>query len=65
MVLEIMFSTPGTAPRVVDGIVAAVDSGALPAARLDEAATRVTQLRLELAAQGRGLTPCAECPPAG
>ncbi len=65
MVLEIMFSSAATAPRIVDGLVAAVGSGALPAARLDEAATRVTRLRLELAAEGRGLTPCADCAPVG
>lgn len=65
MVLEIMFSTADTAPRIVDGIVAAVGSGALSAQRLDEAATRVTQLRLQLAAEGRGLMPCADCAAVG
>ncbi|GAA1952133.1 glycoside hydrolase family 3 N-terminal domain-containing protein [Microbacterium deminutum] len=65
MVLEIMFSNADTATRIVDGLVAAVGSGALPAQRLDEAATRVTRLRLELAAEGRGLMPCADCTPAG
>ena len=38
MVLTIMFSKAGTAPRIVDGIVAAVDSGDVPLERLDEAA---------------------------
>ncbi|GAA1989634.1 glycoside hydrolase family 3 N-terminal domain-containing protein [Microbacterium pumilum] len=65
MVLSVMFSTPDSAPRIVDGIVAAVESGALPTERLDEAATRVTQLRLELAAEGRGLMPCTDCTPVG
>ncbi len=65
MVLAVMFSTAETAPRMVDGIVAAVESGALPAARLDEAAARVVALRLRLAAEGRGLVPCADCAPAG
>ncbi|MET0734310.1 MAG: glycoside hydrolase family 3 N-terminal domain-containing protein [Microbacterium sp.] len=65
MVLTIVFSDASTAPRTVDGIVAAVESGALPAARLDEAATRVTALRLELATEGRGLVPCADCAAAG
>ena len=65
MVLAVVFSTADTAPRMVDGIVAAVESGALPAERLEEAATRVTRLRLELAAEGRGLVPCADCAPAG
>ena len=38
--------------------------GALPAERLDEAVTRVMALRLGLAADGRGLMPCADCAPA-
>lgn len=61
MVLAVMFSTADTATRVVDGIVAAVESGALPAERLEDAATRVTELRLELAAAGRGMVPCGDC----
>ncbi|WP_345802666.1 glycoside hydrolase family 3 N-terminal domain-containing protein [Microbacterium sp. AZCO] len=65
LLLTIMFSSADTAPRIVDGIVAAVESGALPAARLDEAATRVTALRLQLAMDGHGLMPCADCAPAG
>lgn len=64
IVLSIMFTDADSATRIVDGIVSAVDSGALPAARLDEAAVRVTTLRLDLAAQGRGLLPCAACAPA-
>ncbi len=64
MVLAVLFSTADTAPRMVDGIVAAVESGALPAERLDEAAERVAALRLRLAAEGRGLMPCADCAPA-
>ena len=65
LVLTIVGSTAETAPRIVDGIVAAVESGAVPAERLDEAAVRVTELRLTVAASGRGLVPCAECAPAG
>ncbi len=65
MVLAIMFTNAESAPRIVDGIVAAVESGALPAERLEEAATRVTQLRLSLAAAGRGLVACADCTPVG
>ncbi|NYE20567.1 glycoside hydrolase family 3 N-terminal domain-containing protein [Microbacterium immunditiarum] len=61
MVLAVMFTTADTAARVVDGIVAAVESGRLPAERLEDAATRVTELRLELAAAGRGLMPCGDC----
>jgi beta-N-acetylhexosaminidase len=64
MVLGVMFSTPESAGRIVDGIVAAVESGVLPQARLDEAVQRVTAARLALAAQGRGFVPCADCAPA-
>ena len=51
--------------RSVDGIVAAVEAGELSQGRLDEAATRVAALRLELAAGGRGLVPCDDCEAAG
>ncbi|WP_019179041.1 glycoside hydrolase family 3 N-terminal domain-containing protein [Microbacterium yannicii] len=63
MVLTVVSSTPETAARTVDGIVAAVESGALPPERLREAAQRVTALRLALAGEGRGLAPCADCAP--
>lgn len=65
VVLGVMFSTPESATRIVDGIVAAVESGALPEDRLRDAATRAMTLRLRLAADGRGLMPCADCAPAG
>ncbi|MFD1493404.1 MULTISPECIES: glycoside hydrolase family 3 N-terminal domain-containing protein [Microbacterium] len=65
LVLSVMFSTADSAPRMVDGIVAAVESGALPAARLEEAATRVAALRLARADAGAGFVPCPECTPAG
>ena len=65
MVLAVVHTTADSATRMVDGIVAAVEAGTLPAGRLDEAATRVTALRLKLAAEGRGLMPCADCSPAG
>ncbi|GAA5198257.1 glycoside hydrolase family 3 N-terminal domain-containing protein [Microbacterium jejuense] len=65
LVLTVVSSTPETAPHIVDAVVAAVESGALPAARLQEAATRVTTLRLHLAAQGQGLLPCPDCAPVG
>ncbi|MHC2999001.1 glycoside hydrolase family 3 N-terminal domain-containing protein [Microbacterium sp. HJ5] len=65
LVLAVMFSTPESAPRIVEGIVAAVEDGTLPAERLRQAATRVTALRLGLAADGRGLLPCPDCEPAG
>ena len=63
MVLGVMFSTPESATRIVDGIVAAVEAGTLPQARLDEAAERVTAARLSVAALGRGLVPCTDCAP--
>lgn len=65
MVLTVLYSSADTAPRIVDGIVAAVESGSLPASRLDEAALRVATARLQVAAEGRGLVPCAECAPVG
>lgn len=65
LVLSVMFTTADTAPRLVDGIVAAVEGGSLPATRLDEAATRVAALRLARADAGAGFVPCAECTPAG
>ncbi|WP_322408971.1 glycoside hydrolase family 3 N-terminal domain-containing protein [Microbacterium invictum] len=65
MVLTVVSSTAETAPAVVAGIVAAVESGQLSEDRLDEAATRVAEARLLLAAEGRGMSPCASCEPAG
>lgn len=63
MVLGVMFSTPETASQITAGIVAAIADGRLSAERLDEAATRVTALRLSLA--GGALIGCAECTAAG
>ena len=63
MVLAVMFSSADSAPRIVDGIVAAVEAGTLPPERLDDAARRVTAARLNVAAQGRGLVPCTDCAP--
>ncbi|SFS05644.1 beta-N-acetylhexosaminidase [Microbacterium sp. cf046] len=65
MVLGIVFTTADSAPRTAEGIAAAVDGGMLPQGRLDEAAVRVMTARLDLAAQGRGLVPCADCAPVG
>ncbi len=65
MVLTVVYSTPDTATEIVDGIVAAVESGALPAERLDDAATRVMELRLAVAAAGSGPLPCTTCEPVG
>lgn len=61
MVLTVVYSTPETAPQIIDGIVSAVESGAVPAERLDEAATRVMELRLALAEAGDGPLPCTTC----
>ncbi|MCR2809520.1 MULTISPECIES: glycoside hydrolase family 3 N-terminal domain-containing protein [unclassified Microbacterium] len=63
MVLSVMFSSVETAPRIVEGIAAAADSGILSPDRLEEAALRVTTARLQVAAAGRGLVPCGECAP--
>jgi len=63
MVMSVMLSDAGTAGRIVDGITAAADSGALPAERLTEAATRVTQLRLQQVPGA--LLPCPDCQPVG
>lgn len=63
MVLTVVSSTADTAPAVVDGIVAAVESGQLSEERLDEAATRVAEARLLLAAEGRGMSACPSCEP--
>jgi beta-N-acetylhexosaminidase len=61
MVLTVAYSKPDTATRIIDGIVAAVESGALPADRLEEAATRVIELRLAVAEAGEGDLPCTTC----
>jgi beta-N-acetylhexosaminidase len=65
MVLAVLFSTYDSANRIVSGIASAADAGTIPMARLDEAAERVMLMRLELAAAGRGLMPCATCEPVG
>ena len=61
MVLTVVYSTPDTAPQIIDGIVAAVESGAVPAERLEDAATRVMELRLAVAEAGDGDLPCTTC----
>ncbi|MFJ6652451.1 glycoside hydrolase family 3 N-terminal domain-containing protein [Microbacterium sp. NPDC091313] len=65
LVLAVVYTDQGSAARLVDGIASAVETGALPAARLDEAATRVAELRLERADLGAGFQPCPSCEPAG
>ncbi|MBO9626263.1 MAG: glycoside hydrolase family 3 protein [Microbacterium sp.] len=64
LVLTIAGSTPDTARQLAAGIAAAVDSGAIPAERLADAATRVTALRLRIAATTAHWAPCPECEPA-
>lgn len=49
MVLMVAGSTPETAPAMVAGIVAAVDDGRLRPERLQDAAERVMELRMQLA----------------
>lgn len=65
LVLMIAGSTPETAGQMVAGIVAAVESGDLPAERLEDAARRVMELRLRLSAATADWRACAECTPAG
>lgn len=64
LVLMVAGSTPDTAMQMAAGIVAAVDSGALPAERLADAATRVLALRLRLSATSADWAPCSTCEPA-
>ena len=62
LVLTVASSTSQTAPDMAAGIAAAVSAGTLDEARLTEAATRVVELRLRLAGDGRSLLPCdGEC----
>lgn len=49
LVLALGGAGPDTPQKIADGLVAAVHSGALPAARLADAASRVTALRLDIA----------------
>ncbi|QKJ21161.1 glycoside hydrolase family 3 protein [Microbacterium hominis] len=65
MVLAVMFTDAGSAGRLVEGIVAAVESGVLPQERLIEAAERVMTLRVEQADAGSVLLPCEGCTSAG
>jgi beta-N-acetylhexosaminidase len=65
MILAVAYTTPESAGRIVDGIVAAVESGTLPEMRLHEAALRIAQARVSLAASGAGMVPCPDCAPLG
>ncbi|WP_221584215.1 glycoside hydrolase family 3 N-terminal domain-containing protein [Microbacterium sp. G2-8] len=48
LALIIIGSTAETGPAIIDGIVAAAEAGDLDATRLDEAATRVAGLRMQV-----------------
>lgn len=63
MLLSVLGTSSDTAAELAAGIVAAVESGAVPAERLDEAAVRVMTMRLQTAGAGRGLVPCPSCEP--
>lgn len=63
LVLMIAGSDAQTASEMAAGIAAAVDGGTLPEERLEEAATRVLALRLELSAATAQWTICAACEP--
>lgn len=65
LVLMIAGSDAQTAGRMAAGIAAAVDSGALPTERLEEAATRVMTLRLQASAATAQWAVCPDCEPAG
>jgi beta-N-acetylhexosaminidase len=64
LVLMIAGSTPATAGEMAVGIAAAVESGALPAERLEDAATRVMTLRMTQASATASWSECADCEPA-
>ncbi|MGM7665561.1 glycoside hydrolase family 3 N-terminal domain-containing protein [Microbacterium sp. A93] len=64
LVLAIAHSTPESAAQLSAGIALAVDTGELPAERLQDAAERVMTLRLERAASSAVWAPCADCTPA-
>ncbi|MDQ0645793.1 glycoside hydrolase family 3 N-terminal domain-containing protein [Microbacterium murale] len=63
VVLMIAHSTPETAGQLAAGIAAAVETGTLPADRLQDAAERVMTLRLERAASDAVWASCAGCAP--
>ena len=63
LVLMIAGSTDQTAGQIASGVAAAVESGALPADRLADAATRVMTLRLTSSASAADWTLCTECAP--
>ncbi|MCK2037065.1 glycoside hydrolase family 3 protein [Microbacterium sp. SSW1-49] len=64
LVLMIAGSTRETAGQMAAAIAAAVDAGALPPERLEDAATRVMALRLQLSSATSAWTVCPDCAPA-
>lgn len=65
LVLMIAGSDAQTAGAMAAGIASAVETGALPAERLEEAATRVVTLRVQVAGATARWAVCADCEPAG
>ncbi|MFK3678902.1 glycoside hydrolase family 3 N-terminal domain-containing protein [Microbacterium sp. NPDC090218] len=65
LVLMIAGSDAQTAGEMAAGIAGAVEAGTLPAERLEEAATRVITLRLQLSAATASWGECADCEPVG
>ena len=65
LVLMIAGSDAQTAGNMAAGIAAAVGSGALPATRLEDAATRVVTLRLQTSAATAQWAVCSACEPVG
>lgn len=64
LVLMIAGSTRETASQMASAIAAAVDTGTLPPERLEDAATRVLALRLQLSSATSAWTVCSDCTPA-
>ena len=65
LVLMVAGSDGQTAGAMAAGIAAAVDAGVLPSSRLEEAATRVVALRMQIAAATARWVVCDDCEPAG
>lgn len=61
LLLMVRGSDAATAGLMATGVVAAVESGAVPAERLEEAAIRVMTLRLQLAASTARWSLCPDC----
>lgn len=65
LVLMIAGSDAQTAGSMATGIASAVETGVLPTGRLEEAATRVVALRLQIAAATARWAVCDDCDPVG